>query len=150
MKATNKKSVFINTPPQANTRKDGTKFWTVLVGIISKELKALTGLEDDSLKTLKVTMEIFPEKVDMYTAAFKAARKRNGKLILEVDELVVTEVRPNVYVKDGRTINGLQASAWGRGMTELTISHGGFRVSEELLKLMLEDEADNEEGDELA
>ena len=145
-----KKSVFINTPPQANTRKDGTQFHTVLVGIPSKELKALTGLDDASLTNLRLQMEIFPEKVDTYTAAFKAARKRNGKLILEVDELVVTEVKPNVYVtKDGKTINGLQASVWGRGMTELTINQGGFRVSQELLELMLEDE-DDEDGDELA
>ena len=142
-----KKKLFINSVPKANNRKEGGVFHTVLVGVPRAELKTLTGLEDSDLDRLTVTMEIFPEKVAAYTKAKKACAKNNWKLILSCDDYVLTEVKPNVYTKDGVTINGLQASVWGTGETQLDILQGSFSISAELAEAM--GELDDDEDDTL-
>jgi len=143
-----KKKLFINSVPKANNRKDGGGvFHTVLVGVPRAELKALTGLEDSDLDRLTVTMEIFPEKLAIYTKAKVASLKNNWKLVLNCDEFVVTEVKPNVYIKDGETINGLQASVWSKGESQLDILKGSFSVSAELADLM--GELDDDEAETL-
>ena len=141
-----KKKLFINSVPKVNNRTEGGIFHTVLVGVPRAELKALTGLEDSDLDKLTVTMEVFPEKVASYTKAKTACKKNNSKLILVCDDYVLTEVKPNVYTKDGVTINGLQASVWGTGETQLDILKGSFSISAELAEAM--GELDDEDEDD--
>ncbi len=132
-----KKTVYLNTAPKANTREDGTKFFTVLVGVVDSLLKEKTGKTKAEVPALTLTMEVFPEKVETFTKAFNACKKKGYKLVLLADDVTITEIKPNNYVNaSGVLVNGLQASCWGTGETELTIQNGKFSVSAELAEMM--------------
>lgn len=140
-----KKSLYINTSPKVNTREDGSQFYTVLVGVVDSVLKEKTGKARAEWSELTISMEVFAEKVELFTKAATACKKNGKKLILECDDITITEVRPNVYVSNGVTVNGYQASAWGTGETELKIQNGKFSISAELAELMgeLDDDSDS-------
>ena len=131
-----KKTVYLNTAPKANTREDGTKFFTVLVGVVDSLLKEKTGKTKAEVPALTLTMEVFPEKVEAFTEAFNACKKKGYKLVLLADDVTITEMKPNNYVKDGVLVNGLQASCWGTGETQLTVQSSKFSISVELAKIM--------------
>ena len=138
-----KKSLYINTAPKANKREDGTTFYTVLVGVIDQLLKEKTGKTKAEMPALTLTMEVFPEKVELFAKAFVACKKSGKKLILEADDVTITEVKENVYVNaSGMTVRGLAASCWGTGDAELKIQNGKFSISAELADMMGELESD--------
>lgn len=138
-----KKSLYINTAPKANKREDGTVFYTVLVGVIDQLLKEKTGKTKAEMPALTLTMEVFPEKVELFAKAFVACKKSGKKLILEADDVTITEVKENVYVNaSGMTVRGLAASCWGTGETQLNIVKGKFTISAELADMMGELESD--------
>jgi len=139
-----KKSLYINTAPKANKREDGTVFYTVLVGVIDQLLKEKTGKTKAEMPALTLTMEVFPEKVELFAKAFVACKKSGKKLILEADDVTITEVKENVYVNaDKVTVRGLAASCWGTGETQLNIVSGKFTISAELAEMMGELEGDD-------
>jgi hypothetical protein len=140
---TAKQNLYINAAPKANTREDGTQFHTVLVGVVDSLLKEKTGKTKAEVPALTLTMEVFPEKVELFTKAFIACKKSGKKLILECDDVTITEIKPNIYVNSKKeTVNGLQASCWGTGETQLNIVQGKFTISAELAEMMgeLDDE----------
>lgn len=136
--------LYLNTEPKANTKKNGGVFHTCLVGVPKEILAERTGLNQSELQNLKVTMEIFPEKLPIITKAFKIAKAKGAKLVLKCDEIVVTEVKANEYVdKDGKLVKNLQCSVWAEGASELQVKRGSFSVSAELAELLeLEDDSD--------
>jgi hypothetical protein len=139
-----KKSIYINTSPKVNTKADGTTFYTVLVGVIDQLLKEKVGKTKAEMPALTLTMEVFPEKVELFTKAFIACKKSGKKLILEADDVTITEVKENVYVNaTGMTVRALAASCWGTGDVELKIQNGKFSISAELADMMGELESDD-------
>jgi len=135
--------LYLNTAPKANAKKDGGVFHTVLVGVSKEVLAEKTGISQSDLKdlNLKVTMEVFPEKVDLYTRAFKKAQAKGAKLVLKCDEIIVTELKPNDYTTlDGNLVKGMQCSVWADGESQLQIKRGSFTVSAELAELLEDDE----------
>lgn len=144
MSAEKKTYLYVNSAPRAYTRKaDGTTFWTVLVGIAKVVLLA-KGVTEAQLETLKVEMQIFPEKVDTVAKSFALAKAAGLKLVLKCDEFTLTDVKPNNFVtKDGVTVNGFKASCWANGGI-LDIIGSSMIVSDELKKL-LEDFNDDED-----
>ncbi len=139
-----KKTLYVNTPPKVNNREDGTQFYTVLVGVVDSLLKEKTGKTKAEVPSLTLTMEVFPEKVEIYTKAFKACEKKNNKLVLLAEDVTITEMKPNIYTSNGVVVNGLQASCWGTGETQLTIQNGKFSISAELAELMGELDDDDD------
>ncbi len=105
--------LYVNTAPKANTRKDGTKFWTVLIGIAKAVLLA-KGVTQEQAQSLTVEMQVFPEKVELFTQAFAAAKASGKKLVIKCEEFTLTEVKPNNYIKNGVLVNGFQASCWAK------------------------------------
>ncbi len=132
-----KKSLYINTAPKVNVREDGSTFYTVMVGVVDSILKEKTGkARAEWSNNLTITMDVFAEKVEIFTKAATACEKSGKKLVLECEDIVITEVKPNIYVKDGVTVEGFKASAWGTGETQLNIVSGKFTISAELAEMM--------------
>lgn len=131
-----KKSLYINTAPKVNTREDGSTFYTVMVGVVDSILKEKTGKARAEWSNLAITMEVFAEKVELFTKAATACKKSGKKLVLECEDIVITEVKPNNYVSNGVMVSGFQASAWGTGETQLNIVSGKFTISAELAEMM--------------
>jgi len=127
-----KKFIFINTQPKVNTKKDGTQFYTVLVGL---------NKADNTANAERITMTVFENQLEAMTKAFTMAKKNGLKLALACDEIVVTEAKLNSYINnDGVQVEQLQASCWAEGPSELTIVKSTMSISEELRKLLGDDD----------
>ena len=139
--------LYVNTAPKAYTRKkDGTQFWTVLVGIAKVVLLA-KGVTEEKLANLKVEMQIFPEKVDAVSKAFALAKAAGLKLVVKCDEFTLTDVVPNNFVtNNGVAVNGFKASCWANGGV-LDIIGSSLMISDELKKLL--EEFNDDEGDDI-
>jgi hypothetical protein len=130
-----KKLIFINTQPKVNTKKDGTQFYTVLVGL---------NKADNTANAERITMTVFENQLEAMTKAFTMAKKNGLKLALACDEIVVTEAKLNSYINsDGVQVEQLQASCWADGPSELTIVKSTMSISEELRKLLGDDNGDD-------
>jgi hypothetical protein len=130
-----KKLIFINTQPKVNTKKDGTQFYTVLVGL---------NKADNTANAERITMTVFENQLEAMTKAFAMAKKNGLKLALACDEIVVTEAKLNSYINnDGVQVEQLQASCWADGPSELTIVKSTMSISEELRKLLGDDNGDD-------
>lgn len=130
--------LFINTKPQVNTKKDGQKFFTVMVGVSKDALAVKTGKPASELMNVRLSMEIFPEKVEMFNEAFAAASQAGKKLVIKCDDFTVSPLRENMFPKDGKTVNGFQASVWPAAGWTLDVKKETTKVqiSDELKKLM--------------
>lgn len=132
--------LYVNTAPQQNTKKNGQKFWTVLVGVSKEALAAKTGEPASELMNVRLSMEIFPEKVSMVTKMFEATEAAGKKLVIECDDFTVSPLRDNMFPKDGRIVNGLKASVWpAKGWK--------YDVKEKTQKLEISDELRKMLGD---
>ena len=130
-----KKFIFINTQPKVNTKKDGTQFYTVLVGL---------NKADNTANAERITMTVFENQLEAMTKAFTMAKKNGLKLALACDEIVVTEAKLNSYINnDGVQVEQMQASCWAQGPSELTIVKSTMSISEELRKLLGDDNGDD-------
>lgn len=139
----NKKLIFINTAPKANTKKDGSVFYTVLVGL-SKALLA----EKNASNADRITMTVFENQLDSVSKAFALAKKNGVKLALSCDDVVVTEPKVNSYVnRDGEQVTEFQSSCWADGHSELTLVKSTMSISDELRALLGDD--DDENGDDI-
>jgi hypothetical protein len=131
-----KKLIFINTQPKVNTKKDGTQFYTVLVGL---------NKADNTANAERITMTVFENQLEAMTKAFTMAKKNGLKLALACDEIVVTEAKLNSYINnDGVQVEQMQASCWAQGPSELTIVKSTMSISDELRKLLGDDISDDE------
>lgn len=140
--STQKKLIFINTKPKANVKKDGSIFYTVLVGLSKNVISEHTALPVD-----KITMNVFENQLDKFAMYFDACKKVNGKLALSCDDIVLTEPKQNTYLNAaGENIVEMQASCWADGPSELIIVKSSVSVSPELEALMNELN-DNEDDD---
>jgi len=127
-----KKFIFINTQPKVNTKKDGTQFYTVLVGL---------NKADNTANAERITMTVFENQLEAMTKAFAMAKKNGLKLALACDEIVVTEAKLNSYINnDGVQVEQMQASCWAQGPSELTIVKSTMSISDELRKLLGDDD----------
>ena len=140
-----KKSLYINTAPAPNNKGDGTVFWTVLIGI-TKDLLSAKGVSEEQAQTLKVKMTIFPEKLELMANAFAKAKAAGLKLVLKCEDFTLTEVKPNIYIKEGVVVSEFAASCWANGEKTLDVLGSSMKVSEELQKLLGEYN-DKEDGD---
>jgi hypothetical protein len=130
-----KKLIFINTQPKVNTKKDGTQFFTVLVGL---------NKADNIGNAERITMTVFENQLEAMTKAFTMAKKNGLKLALACDEIVVTEPKMNSYInRDGEQVEQLQASCWAEGSSELTIVKSTMSISAELQALLGDDNGDD-------
>ena len=130
-----KKFIFINTQPKVNTKKDGTQFYTVLVGL---------NKADNTANAERITMTVFENQLEAMTKAFTMAKKNGLKLALACDEIVVTEAKLNSYINnDGVQVEQLQASCWAEGPSELQIVKSTMSISEELRKLLGDEDGDD-------
>jgi hypothetical protein len=145
MSETKKTYLYVNTAPAVNNMKDGTVFWTVLIGLTSDLLSA-KGVTEAQAKTLKVKMTVFPNKLELMANAFAQAKAAGLKLVLKCEDFTLTEVKPNNYIKDGVAVNGFAASMWANGESTLDVLGSSMKVSEELQKLLGEYN-DKEDGD---
>lgn len=138
--STKKKLIFINTAPKANTKKDGSVFYTVLVGL-SKSVLDEKGASDAD----RITMNVFPNQLEEMTKSFVATKKAGVKLALACDDIVVTEPKANTYInKDGESVTEMQASCWADGPSELTIVKSTMTISEDLKRLLGDDDGDGD------
>ena len=127
-----KKLIFINTQPKVNTKKDGTQFYTCLVGVSKAILD-----EKNASQVDRLTMTIFKNQLDEVTKAFNLAQRSGVKLALSCDDLVITEPKMNSFInKDGEQIQEFQASVWADGPSELTIVKSTMSISAELQALL--------------
>lgn len=134
-----KKLIFINTQPKVNTKKDGTQFYTVLVGLSKNILD-----EKNASNVSKLTMTIFENQLESVTKAFNLAKRNGSKLALSCDDIIVTEPKLNSYINnDGEKIEEFQASCWADGMSELTIIKSTMSISDELRALLGDDDGDD-------
>jgi hypothetical protein len=139
MSTTSKKYIYINTAPKANTKKDGSVFYTVLVGL-SKALLAEANAE--AVDT--VTMQVFENQLEDFTRYYNACKKAGAKLALACDAVVITEPKANNYInRDGEMVSSIQASCWADGPSELTVLKGTMSVSDEL-KSLLDNDGDDD------
>ena len=146
MSATKKAYLYVNTAPAVNNMKDGTVFWTVLIGL-TPDLLSAKGVTEAQAKTLKVKMTVFPDKLELMANAFAKAKAAGLKLVLKCDEFTLTEVKPNNYTNNnGVAVNGFSASCWAEGEKTLDVLGSSMGVSEELRKL-LEEFNGEEDGD---
>jgi len=130
-----KKLIFINTQPKVNTKKDGTQFYTVLVGL---------NKADNTANAERITMTVFENQLEAMTKAFNKAKKNGFKLALACDQIVVTEAKLNSYINnDGVQVEQLQASCWADGPSELTIVKSTMSISAELQALLGDDNGDD-------
>jgi hypothetical protein len=135
-----KKLIFINTLPKVNTKKDGTQFFTCLVGVSKAILD-----EKNASQANKLTMNIYENQLEAMTKAFNLAKKSGLKLALSCDDLVITEPKMNSFInKDGEQVQEFQASVWADGASELTIIKSTMSISDELRKLLGDDISDDE------
>lgn len=126
------KRIYINTLPKKNTKKDGSVFFTVLVGLDKKTVLEKVGTEVDLL-----TMQVFENQLDDFVTYKTAADKNGLKLVLEADEVVITEPKVNTYTNAaGFQVTQTQASCWGEGNPRLNILKRSLEVSDELKKLI--------------
>lgn len=136
------KLIYINTQPKVNTKKDGTQFWTCLVGLSKNILD-----EKNASQVNKLTMTIFENQLDAVTKAFNLAKRSGLKLALACDDIVITEPKMNSYInRDGEQVQEFQASVWADGVSELTIVKSTMTLSAELQALL----GDDDGGDVLA
>lgn len=142
MSTTQKKLVFINTAPKVNTKKDGTQFFTVLVGVSKAILD-----EKNASQAEKLTMNIFENQLDAVTKAFNLAKRNGLKLALACDDIVITEPKMCApYInRDGVAVQEFQASVWAEGPSELTIVKSTMSISDELRKLLGDDDVDGDD-----
>jgi len=145
MSATKKAYLYVNTAPAVNNMKDGTVFWTVLIGL-TPDLLSAKGVTEAQAKTLKVKMTVFPDKLELMANAFAKAKAAGLKLVLKCDEFTLTEVKSNNYIKNGVAVNSFAASVWANGESTLDVLGSSMNVSEELRKL-LEEFNGEEDGD---
>jgi hypothetical protein len=137
--------LYVNTAPRAYSKKDGTMFHTVLIGI-AKDVLSAKGVSEDMLANLKVEMTVFPDKVATVASSFAAAKAAGLKLVVKCDEFTLTDIKPNNFVtKDGVAVTGFKASCWANGGT-LDVIGSSMGISEELRKL-LEGFNGEEDGD---
>lgn len=130
--STSKKFIYLNTAPKANTKKDGSVFYTVLVGL-SKSILAEANAE--AVDT--ITMQVFENQLETITRAFNACKKSGSKLAIACDAVVITEPKENSYInRAGELVTSLQASVWADGPSELTVLKGTMSVSDELRSLL--------------
>jgi hypothetical protein len=135
-----KKLIFINTPPKANTKKDGSVFYTVLVGLSKAVLD-----EKNASNVDRITMTVFENQLAAVSKAFKLAKDKGLKLALACDDIVVTEPKLNSYINtDGEQVNSMQASCWADGQSELTIVKSTMTISAELQALLGDDDGDDD------
>lgn len=128
MSTTSKKFIYLNTAPKANTKKDGSVFYTVLVGLSA-------GLAPKEIDT--ITMQVFENQLETITRAFNACKKSGSKLAIACDAVVITEPKTNNYInRDGELVTELQASCWADGPSELTVLKGTMSVSDDLKALI--------------
>ena len=138
-----KKYIYINTAPRANTKKDGSVFYTSLVGV-SKETLKENGI--DHVDT--ISMQVFENQLEKITTFFAAAKKAGAKLVLSCDSIIVTEPKTNTYIaKTGETVTQMQASCWADGPAELTVLRNSLTISPELQALLDEDDSDEDDLD---
>lgn len=130
--------LYVNTLPQENIKKDGTLFFTVLIGVSKEALAAKTGKPARELANVRLSMEIFPEKVSMYTEMFKATETAGKKLVIECEDFNVSPLKDNTFLKNGEIVNGLKASVWPAKGWKLDVKNKTTKVemSDELRKLM--------------
>jgi hypothetical protein len=134
-----KKLIFINTAPKVNTKKDGTQFYTVLVGLSKNILD-----EKNASNVSKLTMNIFENQLEAVTKAFNLAKRNGSKLALSCDDIIITEPKMNSFInKDGEQVQEMQASCWADGMSELTIIKSTMSISDELRALLGDDDGDD-------
>lgn len=137
----NKPFVYVNTAPMVNNKTDGTKFWTVLIGLC----KALR--EESDKDCDKFLMSISESQVVEISNAFSAARQNGARLIMLSDDFNIGESKMSKpYInKDGELVSNLQASVWVEGSFELSVqSPREMSISPELQALM----GDNHGNDE--
>jgi hypothetical protein len=133
------KLIFINTQPKVNTKKDGTQFYTCLVGVSKAILDEKNASQAD-----KLTMTIFENQLDAVTKAFNLAKRSGLKLALACDDIVITEPKMNSYInRDGEQVQEFQASVWADGVSELTIVKSTMSISAELQALLGDDIGDD-------
>ena len=129
------KLIYINTAPKVNTKKDGTQFFTVLVGL---------NKADNTANAERITMTVFENQLEAMTKAFAKAKKNGLKLALSCDEIVVTEPKLNTFINnDGVQVSELQASCWAQGPSVLTIVKSTMTLSAELEALLGDDDGDD-------
>lgn len=134
------KLIFINTTPKVNHKKDGSVFYTVLVGLSKKTLEE-KGIADVD----RITMNIFDNQLEKVTKAFAACKKAGVKLAISAEDIVVTEPKANSYInRDGEHVTEMQASCWAEGEHRLTIVHNTLSVSDELQALLDESDSDTD------
>lgn len=132
MSTTSKKFIYINTKPKLNTKKDGSVFYTVLVGL-SKSILA----EHNAEAVDTVTMQVFENQLEDFTTYFDACKKAGAKLVLACDNVVVTEPKVNSFInRDGELVSSIQASCWADGPSELTVLKSTMSVSNDLKTLL--------------
>lgn len=138
--------LYVNTAPTPNTKKDGSVFWTVLIGL-TLDLLSAKGVTGAQAATIKVKMTVFPEKVATMASSFAAAKAAGLKLVIKCGDFTLTEVKPNNYINNnGVAVNGFTASCWANGESTLDVLGSSMGISEELRKL-LEDFNGEEDGD---
>jgi hypothetical protein len=138
--------LYVNTAPKLNSMKDGTVFWTVLIGL-SKALLSAKGVAEAQVSTLTVKMTIFPEQVELMTQSFVKAKAAGLKLVVKCDDFTLTEVKPNNYINNnGVAVNGFAASCWANGEKTLDVLGSTMGISEDLRKLLGEFNGE-EDGD---
>lgn len=126
------KRIYINTLPKKNTKKDGSVFFTVLVGLDKKTVLEKVGTEVDLL-----TMQVFENQLDDFVTYKTAADKAGLKLVLEAEEIVITEPKVNTYTNSaGFQVTQTQASCWGEGNPRLNILKRTLEISDELKSLL--------------
>ena len=137
----NKPFVYINTAPMVNNKTDGTKFWTVLIGLC----KALREKSDKDCD--KFLMSISESQVVELSDAFSAARQNNTKLIMLSDDFNIGESKMSKpYINpDGKLVSNLQASVWVEGSFVLSVqAPREMSISPELRALMGNNHGDDE------
>jgi hypothetical protein len=136
--STSKKFIYVNTAPKANTKKDGSVFYTVLVGLSKSILEQANAKGVDTF-----TMQVFENQLEDFTTYFNACKKFGSKLVVACDAVVITEPKENSYInRHGELVTSLQASVWADGPSELTTLKGTLSVSNELRKLLGETNSD--------
>ena len=126
------KHIYINTLPKKNTKKDGSVFFTVLVGLNKKTMIEKVNTEVDLL-----TMQVFENQLQTITDAFNATKKAGFKLAIEADDVVITEPKVNTYVNaNGEMVTQTQASVWGEGNPRLVVLKTTLEISDELKSLL--------------
>ena len=141
---TNKKLIYINTPPLKNvskleTDKDGNAlvFWTILVQLQRKTKREL-GLEwtndDGTTSTVtKLTMRLTGNQHVDLSFAFDIAKESGKRLAIFADEIGMGEITQNEWVdSEGQLRNDTQCRIWPEGEFETVEIQSGLNISDEL------------------